>query len=986
MTSAAEASKRATSRLLAGRREELARLEAAYAGVRTHHRLETVLVEGPAGIGKTRVVQELAARVRRLGGEVLVGACVAQGEEILPYAPLVELLADLVRRDGARAVLHAAGPAGSELTRLLPALAEHGSAPETTRGSSSLLFQAICSLLDTVGRRRPLVIVVEDLHWADRSTREMLSLLAHQLRGDILLVLTVRTDQSPLDPGIVRLTAELGRRAAHRVTLEPLSRDEQAHQISDILGVPPRRDLLDGVYARAEGNPFFAEELLAMGGAGDLPVTIRDLLLARLDALAPATRQVLRAASAVGRTVPHQLLEAVCDLSGTQLEDTLRPAVDSHVLVTDATGGAYQFRHALLQEAVAGSLLPGEVTRMNRRLAEALTAAPELAGTGAFVAGRVARHWYAAGDLPRALVGSVEAAREAKQTLAFSESLAHYERAISLLDTVPDAEDLLDEPRYWLLWGAAEVAHLAAHPGRAADLVRQAIAAVEPSARHHHGYLYERLGRYLWMAADGQGALAAYETAVRLVPAEPPTRWRAAVLSGYAQILMLSSRYAESELLAREAIAIAQQVPDGRSVEGHARCNLGADLGRLGRLDEGVAELLEARRIAEEQFDDVDDIARAMVNLQSTYFDAGRLEESAAVAVDSVGIVEKLGLQRRKGVWCRCDAAQALTLLGRHDQARRLLEEAFDLLPQGVDAVRTDIAYGQLLLRLGRLDTAQEHLERARRAGGRLLDGQLIGPLYTGLVELATAREDLDAAAALAREGRARLPATEDAVHCVPLFAAAAAAQAEHRLRARGRSRGAVGLPDQWVARCEAAIERSPGEARIAVAHLVTARCELARSRGEHDAGAWGAAATRWRELAEPYRAAYALLRTAEAWLAAGDRAEAEGALRTAWSTADPIGAEGLRGRAEQLARRARFRLGPAGDPGTPFGLTAREREVLALVAEGLPDREIGALLFISHRTVERHVSNLLAKLAAGRRSELTAMAHRLGLVTESTG
>ena len=189
---------------------------------------------------------------------------------------------------------------------------------------------------------------------------------------------------------------------------------------------------------------------------------------------------------------------------------------------------------------------------------------------------------------PQALVSSVAAALEACDALAFAEALSHYERAVELVDTVPDAEALLQAPRARLLHQAAEVAHLAAHPTRATELVREAIACADPRDLHLRGWLHERLGRYLWMAADSQHALASYERAVELVPPEPPTRGRAAVLSGLSQMLMLADRYEESEVLAREAIAVAALVPDGRSVEGHARCNLGVDLTYTGRL-EGIA-------------------------------------------------------------------------------------------------------------------------------------------------------------------------------------------------------------------------------------------------------------------------------------------------------------------------------------------------------------------------------------------------------------
>jgi len=973
---------RATSRRLIGREGELARLEVLLDAAIADHRVQSVFVEGEAGMGKTRTVQEFASRAAARDANVLVGRCVAHGEQILPYAPLVELLSDLVRRRGAEAVVGLAGNAAPELARWVPALADIVPAPEPTRASASRLFQAVCAVIDGLSEQAPVVVVIEDLHWADRSTLELIALLANHLRGGTLLIFTVRTDETPHDAGAARFIAETGRGSAQHVVLAPLTRDEQALQLSDILGVPPRTTLLDGVYARAEGNPFFAEELLVLGSDGELPATVRDLLLARLEALAPATRQALRAACVVGRRVPHGLLERVADVSGPSLDIALRPAVEAHVLVTDATGGgAYVFRHTLLQEAIAGGLLPGEAARLHRRVAEALTEAPGIAGDPGSVAGRIARHWDAAGDAPRALTASVEAARVAARALAFSESLSHYERAVELLDTLPDEDVHLDEPCYRVLWSGAEVAHLAACPQLARDLARRAIAAVDPAEEHHHGYLHERLGRYLWMAAEGEDALAAYERAVELVPAEPVTSWRAAVLSGYAQVLMLAGRFDESLPLAREAIRIAQEV-GARSVEGHARNNLGVDLSYLGNLEEGIAELETARRIAEEEFEDVDDIARAIVNLHSALFDAGRMEEAAKVAIDGIDVVEDLGLAHRKGVWCRCDAAQALLHLGRYAHATRLLDEADALEPAGIDAVRVDLTRGMLLLRMGELDGARAHLDAARRSGARLLDGQLLGPLYGSLVEVLASQGALEEGLAMADEGRAKLRGAAHAVFAVPLFAAAAsAAAAAHR-----DGRLALDAVRSWVELSEQELGRSRATAPLAVAAHAGAVCELSEAEGRHDAEAWVEVATQWERLGDPFREAQARLRAAEASLApGGDRAAAAQELRSAWATAERIGARRLVEAAQGLAKRARITLrgewdGPEDDP---YHLTPRERDVLALVADGLTDRAIGSRLFISHRTVERHVSSLLAKLDAGRRSELTAIAHRLGLVAQ---
>ena len=919
---------RATSRSLIGRQEALARLDRALTDAVEASRVGTVLVEGPAGIGKSRTVEEFRNAVQAAGGEVLVGRCVSLGEEIFPYAPIAELLRDLVARSGADAVRRWAGPAWPELARLVPALAPDDDAPRATPASVSRLFQACCELFDAIAAEQPLVLVIEDLHWADRSTRELLALLAHQLRGGILLVLTLRTDEAPRDPGVVRLTAELGRRTHDRVVLEPLTRDEQAHQISDILGVPPTRSLLDQVYARAEGNPFFAEELLALRGGAELPPTVRDLLLARLEALAPATRQVLRTCSVIGRTIPHALLETVADCSGDRLESALRSAVEEHVLVSVPDASGYQFRHALLQESIAESLLPGEASRMHRRVAEALEADPALAGDTTFAAGRVARHWYAAGDGARALVASVDAAREAKAALAFSESLSHFERALVLLESVPGGDSLLPGPRYQLLRRAAEVAHLSASPERAAELARAAIAVVDPADQISHAYLHERLGRYLWMAADGQGSMAAYERAVSLLPpGGGPTRWRAAVLSGYSQILMLAGRYEESARLAGDAIEVARKALGARSIEGHARNNLGVDLAFLGRLDDGVAELLLAREIADEEQDDSDDVARAIVNLAAVYRAGGRMAEAAEVAQEGIAVSDRLGIERRKGVWCRCDAAEALTALGRYDEARQLLEDGAALVPLGVDALRTDYLTGHVLIRVGEFDAAAEYLERARDNGHHLLDDQLMGPLYQGLIEAHLWRGDLDAARKAALEAADRLPAYTDPLFGFPVFAAALAVETERAL-ARGRDR-AEPVQEPWFARFAASRASSEVVSSYSAAAETLGRCEAARATAD-DAGAdWLALAAAGDAAPDPYLAAYARIRGAEALLREGDREQAATALDEAHEGASRIGAKHLATLAADVARRGRLRSpGPVrrrrSEPVPPHATRAR--------------------------------------------------------------
>jgi DNA-binding CsgD family transcriptional regulator len=361
-------------------------------------------------------------------------------------------------------------------------------------------------------------------------------------------------------------------------------------------------------------------------------------------------------------------------------------------------------------------------------------------------------------------------------------------------------------------------------------------------------------------------------------------------------------------------------------------------------------------------------------------FDAGRMSEAAEVAIDGIDVVETLGLAHRKGVWCRCDAATALLHLGRNADAMRLLDEAVALEPQGIDALRVDITRGMLLLRLGDLDRARAHLENARHAGARLLDGQLLGPLYAALVEVLASQGELDEAQSLAMEGRRKLSDEEPAVFSVPLFSAAASAAATPSSAGRHVEVDAVRA---WVDLSERALGRSRAAAPMALASHAAATCELVEAEGRADAAGWRAVATQWEHLREPYREAQSRLRAAQSLLATGgDRRSAAEELRVARAMADRIGAQRVTRAVDDVARRARITLGRAAGhvDDDPYHLTSRERDVLTLVAEGLTDRAIGSRLFISHRTVERHVSNLLAKFDAGRRSELTAITHRMGL------
>ncbi|MCW3063802.1 MAG: transcriptional regulator, LuxR family, partial [Solirubrobacterales bacterium] len=367
-------------------------------------------VAGESGVGKTRLVVELERRVRDGGVRVLRGDCVELGEGELPYAPLVAALRSLARTgDPALDALPAA--ARSELATLLPELGVPAARQraEEERGAAQLrLFEALLGLLDRLAAAAPLVLILEDIHWADRSTRAFLTFLAASLTDErVLVVLTYRSDElhrrHPLRP----LLAELERGpSARRVELARLAREELGSQLEDILGTVPAPELLDRLYARSEGNPLFAEELLAAGtdGRGSLPPTLREALMLRVDRLPGAAQEVLRVLATAGRA-DHEVLADASGMPPRELREALREAAAGQIVVADDEG-RYGFRHALLREVVYDDLLPGEHSELHLTLARALERR-ERDRRGAWVSAGIAHHYLAAGDQPAALRAAV---------------------------------------------------------------------------------------------------------------------------------------------------------------------------------------------------------------------------------------------------------------------------------------------------------------------------------------------------------------------------------------------------------------------------------------------------------------------------------------------------------------------------------------------------------------------------------------------------
>jgi predicted ATPase len=419
------------SPVFVGRREEMASLTALLDRARQGEPA-IALIAGEAGVGKTRIVSELAAQAAAAGFTVLSGHCIELGSEGLPLAPLVGALRALARSMPPEDLAGVLGPARRGLGRLLPELDPDGSAGPGADAASQIapgaiggiggiqaaqLLELVLGVLGRLSARQPLMLVLEDLHWADQSTRDLVAFLIRSLRDiPVLLVATYRSDELNRRHPLRALVTSWERiRSVTHVELRRFDRHEVAAQLTAILGAEPAADLVDLVFDRSGGNAYLVEELAGMvrdgGDPADLPPSLRDVLLSRVDSLSADAQLLLRIAAVAGRSVPDAMLAQIAvqtaGVGNPEFSAGLREAVESHLLVVDHTGRGYAFRHALTRDAVYEDMLPGERGQLHAAYGETLAVQPGLAQDDGAVPAALAHHWYAALDLPRALPASI---------------------------------------------------------------------------------------------------------------------------------------------------------------------------------------------------------------------------------------------------------------------------------------------------------------------------------------------------------------------------------------------------------------------------------------------------------------------------------------------------------------------------------------------------------------------------------------------------
>ncbi|XVV10678.1 helix-turn-helix transcriptional regulator [Actinoplanes sp. CA-131856] len=877
-----------------------------------------VFLTGESGVGKSRLLRETAAAMRDADFAVLSGTCLDIGDAS-PLHPVLQAL---------RQFDHNVQPADA----------------------GDLLDRVSQALREVAGGRR-LLLVLDDLQWADRSTRQLLLYLLAGL-GDVPLAVlaAVRAEALHGAHPLRKVLAELRRlRSVRVVDLAPLDREQTVELVTAIAGDTVDPEDAERVYKRSGGNPFVAEELARdlRDGRVELSDTLREIFLSRVDELPPAAYAVVRAVAAGVEPVGHEVLARIVPLPEDQLIEAVRAAVSHRFVISQQDG--YRLRHRLVSEILADEVLPAEATALHRRYAEALesgAAEPDHA--------RLAHHWQRAGEPARALPSVVAAARDAEALYGFTEAHRYWSTALDL--TTGDAPE-----RTELLAHAAESAHRCGEHQRAlARLDDLAARSDAPSACDLH------LRRARYLTAAGRSALAEAEYVHALEAPDCNPAQRASAAAQLAELLVHLGRYADANERAREALEMS-----GATSADLVRASAALGYSAAFREDPaaGLAVLRQAVEIAERS-GHPDEIGVAYLHLAELL--AGPLN-----SIEEGVLVARRGAEKASRTYASrllAIAANGLFRVGQWAEADAVLDTAMRHRPSGAEAVELLLSRCRLWVGFGDAEQAHRDLDAVATllAGG---GARHVLPMLTLRAGNAMWLSRWPEARAAVQRGL--LETRSDDLVLIGILA-------WHGLRAEAEAHAAGDQVDPLaLRRLKSSVDRmAAGASNAAVqvravvdAYIDLCNAEISRVEGRPDPTPWARAAGAWDKRQQPYPAAYARLRQAEAILQRKvKRATAVTPLREAYATAIAMGARPFAAEIVSVAQRYRVALAddadtvpmppPEPDPGDELGaLTQREREVLAALAEGLTNREIGERLFISERTVGVHVGHIFDKL-----------------------
>jgi DNA-binding CsgD family transcriptional regulator/phosphoglycolate phosphatase-like HAD superfamily hydrolase len=943
------------ARLLFGRERELAEADAALATSASGTPC-SLLVGGDAGIGKTSLVAEVTIRAQHLDFSVLTGHCL----DIDTGVPL----------DPVREALRPALSGRSETLppvcrRLAPFVVLDAGA---TAESPSSVFDDMRLAVAELTRQAPVLLVLEDLQWADRSTQDFALALARTMSGRLLFLLTYRAEALTRAHPFRRVLVEILRAPGARpLDLEPLADDAVAALVR-ARDADADEHTVRAILDRSEGNPLYAEELLADPATGTLPGALSDLLADRIDALRPQTRALIRLASANGSRIDSALLAEAAGLPIAQVEARLHEAIDANV-VTSA-GGRLAFRHGLLRDAAYGHLLPDELTRVHAATADALQGQLEAddAEPSYVTLGKLAFHRHAAGQVPEAFAASVRAGL-ASRWFGASESLEHLERALGLWDRVPNAEELGGLAKPDLLRLLAETAEWHGEFDRADRYILAAVDDLEegddPLVASR---VYASYGAHYKEFRDGLDQRKALELAVTYAEGAPSQE--------LAKALTALALWQYGRLPVTPTIELANRAVEVAAAAGcepehvEALWLLGMTEFFTGRCWQGIDRIRRAAHVAEQA--GLIGFGLEVLGELSVYLsDFGQQEQGIALAVDARGRALERGLTTA-AQFNGEQVVERFLLTGRLDEAERLLEQ---LRAEGLQEHRWRYLRTDQLLARGDLDGAlaleQETIARVESGvDEHLLDVVRQVDLFSAAGRIADVLPIVDAHL----EERVRTDS--------PLVLAVAARSGYTALATAARA--GVTPPPELPGRAEDALGRAmqalaDGWATTThAAHGLLAAAVARNLDGDPAVEEWRAA-----EHAAATHGEYFVLKPrlalAEALLGTGDRDTGHQLILDVWQSARRMGAGWFEREAARVARRHRIRVPGSEDEPRPLAsLTPREREVLDILATGATNRTIAERLVVTETTASVHVTNILSKLGVSNRGQAAALARDL--------
>lgn len=933
-----------------GRDEQLALLKELVAATSVGKPSVVVLV-GEAGIGKTRLVDEFTTLLANDTVLLVQANCSPGAARELPLAAIRALVNGLRQLLGPRLdrVASVDGDAVAGLFASLDAAARNGpSASESAVGSQTQLFDLVARMLRGVARARRTVLVVEDIHWIDETSRDLLHFLARSLRDErLMMVLTARTGDPDYESCRTLVADLTGLRHGARVQLPRLNADQVGAQVADLCRAGASVTQTDIDVARVvtitEGVPLLVEEVLDAGleDVGDLADS---LLGHRLVRLSSSARTVVESAAvAVLEPTARQLAQAA-PLPPGQFDEAFSEAVLGGVLVRRRD--KVEFRHALLREAALRQLLPDAEKAHHRGWCSVVGDTPR--GLAATVA--AAHHRRGAGDLGGALEAYYEAALLSRRLSAYAEEKQLLVTAADLWPSVPDAEARTGTTLSDILADAAWATHEGMTDLKEGQrLVDAAITALPADVPVHRRAMLTLLWHRLRWTEGPEARLSPSEVlaVVADVTMDPPSEEAVLATLEATDALLQSGDPSRAGTYAARAVELAEAVDTATLAR--ALAPLAMTRARLGRYDEALRDARRAVTLAlrsGDLFAQVD----TLTHLEMIEWLAG--EETTAT---EVRLVDLLGGDRPgplRGRWgvAQANHAEGLIDAGRWGEAQQVLDlVAAEDLPEWVLRVARRLADHLSVWRgdamLPRGDTTTPAPAHRTWDDNTKLDDPLAG--YT-CADIAARSGDL-----LAARSHVRFVAGDDRIVgnngvMFPLLLVAARTEADLSVR------GDDPAPEdgQWVVdRIHQLLELAPPRNSRDQAFAAYISAELARRDRTDSPVTWMAVVEAWRHCPRPFLLGSALLRAGEACRAAGHVPEAAAALREAVSIGEQLGAAPLVEEALTVARKTHLRLmSDVPRPVSALGLTRREIDVLRLVAEGSSNSAIAQTLFISPR------------------------------------